>query len=140
MPSTGKLALFLSRLSCGPLGPIGSTEYGFRRFGVFTDYAMPAAEFARALEGDFRRQNSIEQVSGGRFLFGVGGAFPHAARRAVRYADDWASIAGRGPDGDVDQFLRGFTRCCPRPDAILDRCQSRFRRSGRCRPLAPLSR
>jgi len=35
----------------------------------------------------------------------VGGAFPQAARRAVRYGDGWAPIAGRGPDGDVDELL-----------------------------------
>jgi probable F420-dependent oxidoreductase len=35
----------------------------------------------------------------------VGGAFPHAARRAVRYGDGWAPIAGRGPDGDVIELL-----------------------------------
>ena len=38
----------------------------------------------------------------------VGGAFPHAARRAVRYGDGWAPIAGRGPDGDVDEVLPRF--------------------------------
>jgi len=38
----------------------------------------------------------------------VGGAFPHAARRAVRYGDGWAPIAGRGPDGDVDELLPRF--------------------------------
>jgi len=38
----------------------------------------------------------------------VGGAFPQAARRAVRYGDGWAPIAGRGPDGDVDQLLPRF--------------------------------
>jgi len=38
----------------------------------------------------------------------VGGAFPQAARRAVRYGDGWAPIAGRGPDGDVNQFLPRF--------------------------------
>ena len=38
----------------------------------------------------------------------VGGAFPHAARRAVRYGDGWAPIAGRGPDGDIDQLLPRF--------------------------------
>jgi len=38
----------------------------------------------------------------------VGGAFPQTARRAVRYGDGWAPIAGRGPDGDVDQFLPRF--------------------------------
>jgi probable F420-dependent oxidoreductase len=38
----------------------------------------------------------------------VGGAFPHAARRAVRYGDGWAPIAGRGPDGDVEEVLPRF--------------------------------
>ena len=38
----------------------------------------------------------------------VGGAFPHAARRAVRYGDGWAPITGRGPDGDVGEFLPRF--------------------------------
>ena len=38
----------------------------------------------------------------------VGGAFPHAARRAIRYGDGWAPIAGRGPDGDLDEVLPRF--------------------------------
>ncbi len=38
----------------------------------------------------------------------VGGAFPQAARRAVRYGDGWAPIAGRGPDGDVLELLPRF--------------------------------
>jgi probable F420-dependent oxidoreductase len=38
----------------------------------------------------------------------VGGAFPQAARRAVRYGDGWAPIAGRGPDGDVVELLPRF--------------------------------
>jgi probable F420-dependent oxidoreductase len=35
----------------------------------------------------------------------VGGAFPHAARRAVRYGNGWAPIAGRPPYGDIDNYL-----------------------------------
>src|SRR6202140_947234 len=35
----------------------------------------------------------------------VGGAFPHAARRAVRYGDGWAPIAGRAPYGDINDYL-----------------------------------
>ena len=35
----------------------------------------------------------------------VGGAFPHAARRAVRYGNGWAPIAGRAPYGDIDEYL-----------------------------------
>jgi probable F420-dependent oxidoreductase len=38
----------------------------------------------------------------------VGGAFPHAARRAVRYGDGWAPIAGRAPYGDIDDYLPKF--------------------------------
>ena len=38
----------------------------------------------------------------------VGGAFPHAARRSVRYGDGWAPITGRGPEGDIEQTLPRF--------------------------------
>jgi alkanesulfonate monooxygenase SsuD/methylene tetrahydromethanopterin reductase-like flavin-dependent oxidoreductase (luciferase family) len=38
----------------------------------------------------------------------VGGAFPHAARRAIRYGDGWIPIAGRAPYGDVNDFLPKF--------------------------------
>src|SRR5436190_5984488 len=38
----------------------------------------------------------------------VGGAFPQAARRAVRYGDGWAPITGRGPDGEIEQILPRF--------------------------------
>src|SRR5207237_1180004 len=38
----------------------------------------------------------------------VGGAFPHAARRAVRYGNGWAPIAGRAPYGDIDDYLPKF--------------------------------
>jgi probable F420-dependent oxidoreductase len=38
----------------------------------------------------------------------VGGAFPHAARRAVRYGDGWVPIAGRAPYGNVDDYLPVF--------------------------------
>jgi probable F420-dependent oxidoreductase len=38
----------------------------------------------------------------------VGGAFPHAARRAVRYGDGWAPIAGRGPEGSAEELLPRF--------------------------------
>jgi probable F420-dependent oxidoreductase len=36
----------------------------------------------------------------------VGGAFPHAARRAIRYGNGWVPIAGRG--GSLDDWLPGF--------------------------------
>ena len=38
----------------------------------------------------------------------VGGGFPQAARRAVRYGDGWAPIAGRGTQGDIDPLLPRF--------------------------------
>jgi probable F420-dependent oxidoreductase len=38
----------------------------------------------------------------------VGGAFPHAARRAIRYGDGWVPIAGRAPYGEVDEYLPKF--------------------------------
>ncbi len=38
----------------------------------------------------------------------VGGAFPHAARRAIRYGDGWAPIAGRGPEGGAEEVLPRF--------------------------------
>ena len=38
----------------------------------------------------------------------VGGALPHAARRAVRYGDGGAPITGRGPEGDIEQTLPRF--------------------------------
>ena len=38
----------------------------------------------------------------------VGGAFPHAARRAIRYGQGWIPIAGRAPYGDVNDFLPKF--------------------------------
>jgi probable F420-dependent oxidoreductase len=40
----------------------------------------------------------------------VGGAFPHAARRAVRYGDGWVPIAGRAPYGNIDDYLPAFQR------------------------------
>jgi len=39
----------------------------------------------------------------------VGGAFPHAARRAIRYGDGWIPLAGRvGKDGDVFSIVPKF--------------------------------
>lgn len=36
----------------------------------------------------------------------IGGAFPHAARRAVRYGNGWVPIAGRG--GSLEDWLPAF--------------------------------
>jgi len=38
----------------------------------------------------------------------VGGAFPHSARRAIRYADGWVPTASRPPYGDVTDFPPQF--------------------------------
>ena len=38
----------------------------------------------------------------------VGGAFPHAARRALRYGDGWIPNASRQQYADVTDFLRQF--------------------------------
>jgi probable F420-dependent oxidoreductase len=40
----------------------------------------------------------------------VGGAFPWAARRAIRYGDGWIPLAGRGQDGDPLEFVPRFRR------------------------------
>src|SRR5579862_3310391 len=40
----------------------------------------------------------------------VGGAFPHAARRAVRYGNGWIPIAGRGNLGSLGEHLPQFKR------------------------------
>ncbi len=38
----------------------------------------------------------------------VGGAFPQAARRAIRYGDGWIPIAGRGQNGGVEEMMTKF--------------------------------
>ena len=38
----------------------------------------------------------VDQVSNQRFLFGVGGGFPQAARRALRYGDGWCPFGRTG--------------------------------------------
>jgi probable F420-dependent oxidoreductase len=38
----------------------------------------------------------------------VGGAFPHAARRAIRYGDGWVPIANRAPYGEVNEYFPKF--------------------------------
>ena len=39
----------------------------------------------------------------------LGGAYPHAARRAIAYGDGWIPIAGRG-DADLAEQLVQFTK------------------------------
>ena len=52
----------------------------------------------------------------------VGGAFPHAARRAIRYGNGWVPIAGRAPYGDVNEYLPKFKQMAAEagrsPDAL----------------------
>lgn len=38
----------------------------------------------------------------------VGGAFPHAARRAIAYGDGWIPLAMRAPNGDISEQLSAF--------------------------------
>jgi probable F420-dependent oxidoreductase len=38
----------------------------------------------------------------------VGGAFPHAARRAVRYGNGWIPIAGRAVYGNFDDYFPAY--------------------------------
>jgi probable F420-dependent oxidoreductase len=40
----------------------------------------------------------------------VGGAFPHAARRAVRYGNGWIPIAGRAVYGNFDEYFPAYKR------------------------------
>ncbi len=53
----------------------------------------------------------------------VGGAFPHAARRALAYGDGWVPHAGRPQYADVTDFLPQFQQMAaaagrdPRPSA-----------------------
>jgi len=118
MPSTGKLALFLSRLSCGPLGPIGSTEYGFRRFGVFTDYAMPAAEFARALKGD--SDGKTRSIRSPADAFYSASAVPSRTQRAAPFVT--LTTGRRSPAADPTVMLT--SSCAVSPDAVRGRTRS----------------
>jgi hypothetical protein len=40
----------------------------------------------------------------------VGGAFPHGARRAIRYGDGWIPVAGRGDIADALPKFREMVR------------------------------
>src|SRR4051794_17645478 len=50
----------------------------------------------------------------------IGGAFPHAARRAVRYGNGWVPIAGRGPYGQIENFLPPFKEMLAEAGRSLD--------------------
>jgi len=82
----------------------------------------------------------------------IGGAFPHAARRAVRYGDGWVPHAARPHYPDVTEFLPQFRQMAAeagrRPDAVpvtvfgvsddLDRLK-RYRERGIARVVVSLS-
>ena len=54
----------------------------------------------------------------------VGGAFPHAARRAAATAAAGLRLPGVGRTAMSMSSCRGFTRCCLKPDATRNRCRS----------------
>jgi probable F420-dependent oxidoreductase len=52
----------------------------------------------------------------------VGGAFPHAARRAVRYGDGWIPLAGRAESGDVITHISQFRQLLAEAGRSPDSC------------------
>jgi probable F420-dependent oxidoreductase len=54
----------------------------------------------------------------------VGGAFPYAARRAIRYGNGWIPHRSRPQYGDVSDFSRSSARWPPRPGAAPTICRS----------------
>jgi probable F420-dependent oxidoreductase len=46
----------------------------------------------------------------------VGGAFPHAARRAIRYGDGWIPIAGRASAETLETQIKEFRRMATEAD------------------------
>ncbi|HVY18081.1 MAG TPA: LLM class F420-dependent oxidoreductase [Rhodopila sp.] len=53
----------------------------------------------------------------------VGGAFPHGARRAVRYGEGWIPLAGRpGQYGDVFDFVPKFRQMLAEAGRSADSC------------------
>ena len=71
----------------------------------------------------------------------VGGAFPHAARRAIRYGDGWVPIAGRAPYGDVNEYLPRFRQMLAEAGRVRPiGADHAVRRDRGCRPACALSR
>jgi alkanesulfonate monooxygenase SsuD/methylene tetrahydromethanopterin reductase-like flavin-dependent oxidoreductase (luciferase family) len=52
----------------------------------------------------------------------VGGAFPHAARRALRYGDGWIPNASRAQYADVTDFLPQFRQMAAEAKRDLATC------------------
>ncbi len=50
----------------------------------------------------------------------VGGAFPHGARRAIRYGDGWIPVAGRGDLSDVLPEFRKMAEAAGRDPASIE--------------------
>ena len=55
----------------------------------------------------------------------VGGAFPHAARRALRYGNGWIPNASRAQYADVTDFLPHFKQMAAEVGRDLRKCRSR---------------
>ena len=52
----------------------------------------------------------------------VGGAFPHGARRAVRYGDGWIPLAGRAAYGDLFETVPKFRAMLKEAGRDLESC------------------
>jgi len=50
----------------------------------------------------------------------VGGAYPHAVRRAIEYADGWIPILGRGPVLEKIVDVRGQVRAAGRDPGAFE--------------------
>jgi len=96
---------------------------------------------ARALEGgcdSYRKTRRVDRsdLPAGRFY--STSAAPSGPQRAALFVR--VTVGRRSPAADSTVMstnsCRAFTKCCPKPDAILDRCQSAFSAS-RKMPTAP---
>ena len=67
----------------------------------------------------------------------LGGAFPWAARRAIRYGDGWYPNAS---SGNPEEYMPSSGRWRPKPGAIPPVAGDDWRRAGRRRPAQALPR
>ena len=63
--------------------------------------------------------STLDRLSSGRFIFGIGGGFPHAAKRAIAYGDGWIPIGGRSDPLDVLPQFRQMAKDSGRDPASL---------------------
>src|SRR6478736_4501220 len=63
--------------------------------------------------------STIDRLSGGRFIFGIGGGCTHAAKRAIAYGDGWIPIGGRSDPLDVLPQFRQMAKVAGRDPASL---------------------